>query len=145
MSARIDPAIVFRFQVEIDGLLVAGFSQVLGLEAETEVETYHEGGVNAYEHQLAKITKYPRLVLKRGLTDSTELWTWYQNVILGTIERKSGSIIMLNPAGEEFCRWNFFESYPVKWVGPELSASVSEVAIETLEIVHCGFELCQSG
>jgi phage tail-like protein len=124
--------------VEIDGLLVAGFSDVSGLEVQTDVEPYHEGGVNDYEHHFIKGTKSPKLVLKRGMTGSRELWDWYDDVTAGTIKRKNGSIILLNEAGEEACRWNFYNSFPIKWMGPELKGSQSNVAIETIEIVHNG-------
>lgn len=140
MVARTDPSTSFRFQVELDGLLVAGFSEVLGLKAETEVEIYREGGVNDFEHHFIKVQKYPNLVLKRGISNSVELWKWYEGVAQGIITRKNGSIILLNPKGQESFRWNFFNSFPVKWVGPQLSSHSSEVAIETLEIVHQGLK-----
>ncbi|MFD0676903.1 MULTISPECIES: phage tail protein [unclassified Paenibacillus] len=130
----------FRFIVELDGLLVGGFSEVTGLQAETEVMPYNEGGVNDYVHYLPKQTKYQRIVLKRGITQASELWDWYEGVISGKIKRKSGSIILNNPAGKEICRWNFFESYPVKWIGPEMNASSTGVAIEAIEIVHKGLK-----
>ena len=42
----------FNFAVEIEGLLVGGFTQVDGLSGEVEVEEYREGGVNGYTHKL---------------------------------------------------------------------------------------------
>lgn len=140
MDSSTYPSTAFRFQVEIDGLLVAGFSEVIGLEAETEVEVYREGGVNDFEHHFIKIRKYPNLILRRGVTNSIELWNWYEGVAEGKITRKNGSVILLNPAGQETFRWNFFDSFPVKWVGPELRSAASEVAIESLEIVHHGLK-----
>ena len=65
----VDPYVSFRFVVEINGTLEAGFSEVAGLEAETEVEDRPEGGTNDYVHELAKQSKYPNLSLKRGLTE----------------------------------------------------------------------------
>lgn len=130
----------FNFWVEIDGLLVGGFTEVLGLESEVEVEEYHEGGVNGYTHLFPKRIKYPPLLLKKGITNSSELWDWYEEVVAGKVKRKNGSIILQNQLGQEVCRWNFFECYPTKWIGPELDAASSEVAIEALEIVHNGFK-----
>jgi phage tail-like protein len=37
-------------------------------------------------------------------------------------------------------RWNLIRAFPVKWTGPDLKATGSEVAIETLEIAHEGIE-----
>lgn len=134
-----DPSLAFRFLVEIDGLSVGGFSEVTGLQIETMVETYREGGFNDYEHKLAGPTRYPsNLVLKHGLTNDETLWNWHQAVTRGVIHRKNGSIILLDISGEEYQRWNFTEAYPVKWTGPDLRAGANEVAIETLELVHHG-------
>ncbi|MDF2720871.1 MAG: phage tail protein [Paenibacillus sp.] len=130
----------FRFKVEIDGLLVAGFSDVTGMQSEIELQEIPEGGVNTYKHMVPKATKLPRIVLKRGITQSSELWDWYESALGGKITRKSGSIILLNTLGKELCRWNFFEAYPVKWAGPDLSASSVNVAVEAIEIVHNGLK-----
>lgn len=130
----------FRFWVELDGMLVAGFTEVSGLQVETEVEEYQEGGVNNFVHRLPKVTKYSNLVLRRGITSSTALWDWHKNVVEGNFERKNGAVILLNQNGLELWRWNFYDSYPVKWNGPELKSSSSEVAIESLELTHNGLK-----
>lgn len=130
----------FRFNVELDGMLVAGFSEVQGLESQTEFEEIREGGVNGYVHRLPKGIRNPPIVLKRGLSSSQELWSWYDQSSRGTVTRKSGSIILFKQDGVELCRWNFFEAYPTKWSGPNLSAASSEVAIETVELVHNGIK-----
>lgn len=130
----------FRFAVELDGLLVGGFSEVTGIHSETEVMEFVEGGLNTHVHYFPKQTKYPRIVLKRGMTQSSELWDWYDGVTAGKIKRKNGSVILLNQAGKELCRWNFFEAYPVKWNGPDLNATGGNVAIESIEIVHNGLK-----
>ncbi len=135
---RKDPYANFRFLVEIGGLIVGGFSDVSGLQAETEIEEYREGGVNDYVHKLPKITRYSNLTLKRGLTDGEALWKWHADVAAGKIERKNGSVILLDPAGNEQWRWNFAQAYPVKWSGPELQANSNTVAVESVEIAHNG-------
>lgn len=140
MQSEKTPYIAFRFLVEIQGLIVGGFSEVSGLQVETEVETVEEGGVNDYVHKLPKKTTYPNLVLKRGLADSTALWGWHQNVVNGIIKRTSGAVILLDLEGNEKWRWHFKNAYPVKWVGPELKADSSTVAVETLELVHEGLQ-----
>jgi len=38
-------------------------------------------------------------------------------------------------------RWQLRRAWPAKWEGPSLDAKTSEVAIETLELVHEGIEL----
>lgn len=129
---RKDPYLGFNFRVEVEGLTVAAFSEVSGLQVENEVQDYREGGVNEYIHKLAGPTRYSsNLSLKRGLTDVKELWDWYQEVRRGKIQRKNVSIVLLDSTGEERRRWNFRKACPVKWVGPELRAATAEVAVET--------------
>jgi phage tail-like protein len=111
---------------------------VTGFEASTEVEEYREGGINDYVHKLAKETKYPNLTLKRGITDSTELWQWYQDVIAGTIERKPIAVVLQDIQKNEKWRWVFADAYPVKWSGSDLNAADNSIAVESVEFAHHG-------
>jgi phage tail-like protein len=139
LGTRNDPYMAFNFLVEIEGLLVGGFSEVTGLQIETVVETYREGGLNEYEHKLAGPSRYPsNLILKRGLTDIEILWCWHQDVIQGNIERKNGTIYLLDRQRLPAMWWNVLEAYPIKWSGPELRAETSTIAVESVELVHKG-------
>ncbi len=140
LAERRDPYFGFNFFVEVDDLIVGGFSEVSGLQAETEFEEIREGGVNDHIHKFPKITKHQNLVLKRGVTDSDVLWKWHQDVVDGKIRRKGVYLTLLDAEGRERWRWNFIDAYPVKWVGPDLKADGNAVAIETLELVHNGLK-----
>jgi phage tail-like protein len=137
-GGRKDPVLGYNFSVEIGGIFVAGFSEVSGLLAEIEVQEYREGGVNDYLHKRAGPAKYPNLVLKKGVTDNTELFSWYCKVMSGSIQRKLIAVVLMDAAGNEHCRWTVQNAYPVKWSGPDLKAAASEVAIETMEFAHEG-------
>lgn len=139
-AKKLDPLMAFRFQVEIDGIVTTHASEVTGLQIETETESYEEGGVNEFVHQLPKRTKYQRITLKRGITDRDELWKWYQEVISGKFQRKSGAIILMDVTGQEKWRWNFHNAYPVKWTGSDFKADSNSVAFETVELVHNGIK-----
>jgi phage tail-like protein len=139
LGQRSDPYTAYNFLVEIEGLVVGGFTEVTGLQIEVEVQDYREGGLNDYIHRLAGPTRYPsNLILKRGLADIDLLWAWHQAVTHGIILRRNGSIVLLDPAGSEKWRWNFVGAYPVRWLGPELRSGSANVAVETLELVHRG-------
>jgi phage tail-like protein len=139
LDVRLDPYAGFAFLVEIDGLLVGGFSEVTGLQVETEVEEYREGGVNEFVHRLPGPTRHPsNLVLKRGLTDVDALWSWHQEVVRGRVERRNGTIYLLDRQRAPAMWWDFLDAYPVKWSGPELRAESSAVAAETVELAHRG-------
>lgn len=139
-GVRNNPFATFLFQVEIDSLVVAGFSDVSGIQAETETEEYREGGVNEHVHKFRKLTKFPNLVFKRGITDSDVLWSWYKDVVDGKVQRRSGAIILLDREGNPTWRWEFVQAYPVKWTGPDLKADGNTTAIEALELTHNGLK-----
>jgi phage tail-like protein len=140
-ASRVDPYPGFNFLVEVDGVIAAGFSEVSGLDTETDPIEYREGNKTATVTKLPGLRKYPNIVLKRGFTSDKLLWDWRKKVMDGRTERQSGSIVLLNEAREEALRWNFREGWPCKLQGPALNAKQNEVAIETLEICHEGLEL----
>jgi len=140
VGVRKDPYLTFNFLVEIDGLVVGGFSEVSGLQAEVEVQDYREGGLNDFIHRLAGPVRYPaNLVLKRGLTEVQTLWLWHRDVRRGIVNRRNLSILLLDATREIVAGWNVAQAYPVRWVGPEMRAEAATVAVETVELVHCGF------
>jgi phage tail-like protein len=141
LASRTDPYLGARFFVEIEGVDQGGFTECTGLQAEVELTDYQEGGNNGYVHKLAGRTKFTNVVLKRGVTDSTDLWDWFQDVSRGQIERKDVSVVLYNSELEEVRRWNLREAFPSKWVGPAFNATTPAVAIETLELAHHGFEV----
>lgn len=139
LGVRNDPYMAFNFFVEIEGLIVGGFSEVGGLQVETVIQDYQEGGQNEFVHKLPGPARYPaNLTLKRGLTDIETFWSWHQDVIAGQIERRNGTIYLLDRQGVPAMWWDFKQAYPVKWSGPELRADSNAVAVETIELVHRG-------
>jgi phage tail-like protein len=139
---RNDPYGQFNFQVEIDGVVVGGFTEVSGLTTDTNIIEYREGNENhGTTRKLPGLIKYSNIVLKRGWTASTSLWDWRKNVIDGKTKRSSGAIILLDESRAPALRWNFREGWPSKWEGPALNGKTSEVAIEMMEIAHEGLEL----
>lgn len=133
-GVRVDPYRGARFLVEIDGIAQAGFQEVSGLDVTTEAVDYREGNEPSFVRKLPGLTKYANITLKRGITDSDELWKWHQSVVNGNPVRRNGSIVLLDDTGRERLRWNFFRAWPSKWTGPAFNATSSAVAIETLEL-----------
>jgi phage tail-like protein len=135
-GTRTDPYRGFNFMVEIDGITQAGFQECGGLDASTDPVDYREGTDPNHVRKLTGLNKYVPVSLKRGITDSDELWKWRQTVIDGKAERRNGSIILLDETGAEKLRWNFVNAWPSKWTGPALNSTSNSVAIEALEITH---------
>ena len=140
LTNRVDPYLNFRFLVEINGQVVAGFSDVSSIECEIDTEEYQEGGVNDHVHHLLKAAKYRNLVLKRGLTDSDVLWKWQRDAADGIVKRRTIRILLLDEKEDKTWHWQCMDAYPVRWTGPEFSGVGNSVAIETLELVHNGIK-----
>ena len=138
-GAQTDPLVAFRFRVEIDDLIEAGFAECSGLQVETELQEVREGGENAFLYKLPTGSKHVNLTLKRGITDSEVLWNWHKDVVNGKVKRKIVYVVLFDSDGQETWRWSLRDAFPVKWLGPELKADSSTVAIESLELAHHGF------
>jgi phage tail-like protein len=134
MAGRVDPYKGFRFLVEIDGIQQAAFTECSGLGSQIEVVEYRDGTEPNQMRKLPGKVIYPDIVLKWGVTDSRELYDWHLAVINGDLQRKNGSIVLLDDQGNEKVRWNFQDAWPSKWEGPSLDARSSRVAIESLTL-----------
>ncbi len=138
-GVRKDPLKGYNFLVEIDGITRAGFRECSGLDSAQDPIEYREGNEKFLTvRKLTGLVKYSNISLKYGITDDQELWEWRTKAVDGTVERKNGSIVLLDDVGEEKMRWNFREAWPTKWTGASFNATANEVAIETLEIAHEG-------
>jgi|SRR5438094_1365066 len=136
-----DPFASFNFRLEVNGIVKAGFSEVTGLNAESNVIEYREGADGLNARKLPGLIKYGNVTLKRGVTNDPELFTLFKQVIDGDITRDdSMSIVLLNEQRNEAVRWNLRSAWPSKWMGPDMKANANEVAIESLEIAHEGVE-----
>jgi len=136
---RVDPFRNFNFLVELDGIAQASFTDCSGLSTTTEVIENREGGDNVTVRKLPGKTSYDNISLKWGLTSSTELWDWRQQIINGNVVRKNGSIVVFDlDNSTEVARWNFVRAWPTKWEGPTFSAKGNDIAIDTLVLAHEG-------
>ena len=135
---RVDPYGNFNFLVEIDGIARAAFADVSGFDTTIDVTEYREGGENTTPRKLPGQAKYSNIVLKWGLTTDRELYDWMLQTVQGDVQRKNGSIVALDRAGNEIVRWNFRNAWPAKWDGPDFNAETGDAAIETLELAHEG-------
>jgi phage tail-like protein len=141
-SSRRDPLKNFRFHVEIDGVVSAGFRSVSGLAAEAEVIEYREGGDPLTSvRKLPGRVRYPNVTLRRGLTTSRDLWDWWKTVRDGGLQRRDVQITLLDDDRNEVLRWVLREAWIAKIEASDLDAQANEVALESVELAHEGLEL----
>jgi phage tail-like protein len=140
---RRDPYPGFNYLVELgDPENIAGFSEVHLGAAHVELIEYREGAdrVNAVR-KLPGLARYDNVVLKRGITGSTGLWDWFDEVRDGAASRRDVRIVLLDEQRNAVARWLLRNALPVKYEAPTLRAAGNEVAIETLELAHERLEL----
>ena len=146
-ARTVDPPFTGRFVFTVEGVgEIGAFTECEGLTVEIEVEEIKEGGQNHFSHRLPGRMKWPNIVLKRGITDSDNLFDWFRkasgdgfagegNKLLMT----HGAITLLDSMTKPIRSWSFEGAFPVKWSGPKFAAKSSELAEEQLEIAHHGF------
>ena len=137
---RTDPYKNFRFLVEIDGVVQAGFSEALIPDTTQEPIEYRNGNESPTVRKLPGLIKYGNLTLKWGITDSLELYEWRKLVEQGKTKeaRRNLAVILMDEEGNSASRWEFAEAWPSKYDAPDLDGKGNDVAVETLEIVHEG-------
>jgi phage tail-like protein len=141
-GARTDPYRNFRFRVEIDGIQTASFAEATIPDTTTDSVDYREGTDLPFQKKLSGLTKYGNITLKKGLTDSVEIYQWRKSVedAGATKARKNISLILIDEEGNDKARWDIMEAWPTKYSPSGFSAKANEVVIETLELVHEGIK-----
>ena len=154
-----DPLIAFRFVLELGSLQIAGFQECTGLQVETKTFDYAEGGRNSSALKFPERGSVSAITLKRGMVagaTSDTLFNWHRDVMTGAFDPEDNphrrpadpdddianrlAIVLQNEQGTEVKRWRLVRAFPVKWQGPDLKASGSALAIETLVIACEGLE-----
>lgn len=134
-----DPALSYKFSVEMEGILVGLFTECEGLAMEREVFEIKEGGTNDFIYKLPGRAKQTNIRLRRGVTFSHDLWDWFQNGLrAGKVKRVNLSILVGDVSGLQVQHWDVISAWPVKYEGPELKADSIQAALELLEIAHHG-------
>lgn len=136
------PIVKFHFQVEWGGTKI-GFTEVSGLDVETEVVEYRHGASPEYfKTKMPGMQKYSNITLKRGtFASDNEYFAWWNTVKLNTIERRDITISLLNEEHVPVIVWKVKNAWPTKIQSTDLKADGNEVAIESMELVHEGLSI----
>ena len=142
----------FHFEVSWGGTRF-GFTEVTGLDFETEVIEYREGNNPTYnKHKQPGLTKYSNVTLKRGTVlqdfEFFKLWRetakFQESNKIKTVFRRDITIKLLNEAHQPVITWTLENAWPSKIQSTDLKADGNEVAIETMELVHEGLKIVEA-
>lgn len=137
------PPLGFHFKVEFANLKGEfQFQSVSGLTVDLETEEIAEGGENRFKHKLPVKTKFPNLVLKRGMLIDSELIKWCRDAVEDfSITPTDLTISLLNEEHEPLITWNVVHAYPVKWATADFNAEESKIVVETIELAYNYFKI----
>jgi|SRR5688500_6766661 phage tail-like protein len=151
MAAKGDyPIPKFHFQVEWGESFRIGFTEVSGLDFETEVIEYREGNSKKYNKtKQPGLTKFSNVTLKRGTFEGDfdyykewrKTYFFQEGNKTASQYRRTVTIKLLNESHEAIITWKLLNAWPSKVQSTDLKADGNEVAIETMELVHEGLEI----
>lgn len=126
-----DPLQGFRFKVEIEGIAALGFTEVTGLNNQTDVVEYREGGYT-YTRKLPGRQKIGNVTLSRGSVGDLTLYNWYVQS-LGTSDfRKTVVIYEQDRSGANKRSWTLHECWAAQFDTPTLNAESDNINIDKL-------------
>lgn len=144
-----------RFYFEADGIAEKQILEVGGLSVESPVAA--SGGVlgsgkggSRLRQATPTSEKFTNVKVKVVATTDKDLYEWYKNcntVDKGASQwksnRKAASVTAYDQAGSMQARWEVVNAYPCKYEGPSFTSGDSNMANETLELVHEGIKRVQ--
>ena len=148
------PFSTFNFHVELTlpgdqkPLCQAAFSECDGLEMTMTPQTIREGGNNNRPIHLLGPVAYGQLSLKRGMTDSFDLWTWFDRVRRrdGGGFRASGLVRLKSQDRErDVAVFKLSGCLPTKLRAPSFNAKDGQIAVEEMQIAYERLELVPPG
>ena len=132
-----EPITANRFVVTIDGYEIASFQELAGITAEVEPSEYWStSGDSVTVNKLAGKIKPPAVTLRRGMTNSRELWSWFEAVRLGTMAaaRRSATLTAFNAEGQPVAKWWLEKAWPSKLEAGALRAGSTQTMTETVTL-----------
>lgn len=106
-----------------------------------EPKVIKEGGRNFGVVQRVGPVTFATVVLKRGVSEVSDLWKWFELVAGGnTRKRLNATITVYDPARTAKYRWKLHRALPTKFKTADLNATTTSVGVEELHIAHEGLE-----
>ncbi|MCB0565598.1 MAG: phage tail protein [Lewinellaceae bacterium] len=138
----------FHFQVEWgEGDAEFGFTEVSGLDVETEVIEYRVGSSPEFNKtKQPGLKKYSNITMKRGTyKGNNKFFDWWQKTLFfqegGEKYRRDLTISLMDEEHKPIVVWTVKKAWPTKVQPTDLKADGNEVAIETIEVVHEGLSI----
>lgn len=145
------PLTKMNFLVTVDSVDgKAAFSEVTGIEGTVDVIEFRQGNSNSLAPQkIPGLVKHGNVTLKFGYTTDNAFKNWARECVSETrgaiprtrvqielIDINAGSPTTVKNAIEGTKVWVLVNAWVTKYTAPDLNATQSEVAIESVEIAY---------
>ena len=131
-----------RFVVSMSGKSeydLGSWTKAEGLDVAWDIAEYRMGDGGNDRLYFPGNTKYTNVKLIRGVSEETEKVKQWLNKNSWEMEVFAGSIQLYTTAAKKVTEWALRDVMPAKWSITSFDAGASQVAMETLELVHRGF------
>jgi phage tail-like protein len=121
----------------------ATFFRVELPDATVDVVAYRNGNEKSQESRKQPgLANYGPLVLKRGLSGSTDLWEWWKQAREGqpNVDRNI-TITLLDEERAAVWTWRFRNAFPVNYRVDPLDAGSSDIAVEELTLTFDSMDI----
>lgn len=120
-----------------------GFMEVSGLGVELDVLPHRVGSSADNSATWVPGQKlYPPVVLRRGIVPGDNgFFEWINSAQFHTVERRDITIELLNERHEPVVVWKLRNAFPSRLDYAPLQAQGSELAVESLTLVHEGLSV----
>jgi phage tail-like protein len=151
-SSATDMLDTFRFQVQVDGFVRAGFAEVTAPSVEIKVREYVEAGRHMNPLKITESASFPDIILNRGLSTDSDFLSWVQTIYntnnKGTENfsnpqnRKTIQIFQYNRSGQLVYTYVLYNCIPVLLkIGTDFNAMEDAISMESLKIAYEGFSV----
>jgi phage tail-like protein len=126
----------FYFAVQLGDDKSVNFQEVDGLNSETQVIEYRHGNSPIfYPIKMPGIGKVGNVTMRKGtFVNDNSFWTWYDEIKMNTIKRRTVVVNLLDEAGAPKMVWTLNNAWPTKITGTDLKSEGNEVAVEAIEL-----------
>jgi phage tail-like protein len=147
---RFDPYRTFKFQVAIDGAVVAGLQKMSALKKTTEPVLWRDAGSPSFQRVMPGGTKYEPITLEQGLSHDKvfEFWANMVNSFEGDFAmslknyRKNIVINVLNLQGVAAISYKLFRAWVSDYQAlPDLDSNATNtIGIQSITLQHEGWQ-----
>lgn len=126
----------FYFAVQLGDDNSVNFQEVDGLNSETQVIEYRHGNSPIfYPIKMPGIGKVGNVTMRKGtFVNDNSFWTWYDEIKMNTIKRRTVVVNLLDETGAPKMVWTLNNAWPTKITGTDLKSEGNEVAVEAIEL-----------